>query len=574
MPTTATCSLTERSLLAKEAALASRVIHSQSFPREIFQWLSGREDFKACDSPLATPGLTASMNEILDPLLADARQRELKETRHAARWLAAVCRTAADHYGRLNLGIGQRILAASFLPLYRSLATGQLPEGLREARHRLAESLTLFALCDEVGNDLVQLLDPLNRRMDSPTTVLSNQFDIDLTVLAQVVRELLPKFDTIQRQFNDEGIEKLKQLDCQQTRPKTTDWAAPELLWKLAGELISQNSELVLPRTWIEIPVPWSSIADHWSKLSRLLNGQTAELSNAFDLAKPESKSRNEAREARTPACCKRASEETLALAAINELSSMLKPKAPTENLSAAVQPLPINLGTIAESSVADELAPYDLCNQRLGDESSSTVQLGQPAAKTPSTQTSISIAHLVIPKVLIAEIRSHNDPVFVKVISRQIAKCRTEERAISLVTMIVQPEGNNDHHNIRENGLALWQQRLVNWLADHPQIVEPHAFLTSEGELLLCLLDLERNETTTLVRNGLVEVLTGKRVDETDGSILAKVNVPARYHAGIASTSAPGSGFTAEQLIEPAVRCLSAASRHGKASIKSIEVF
>ncbi|MCA9182494.1 MAG: hypothetical protein KDA51_13605, partial [Planctomycetales bacterium] len=81
-------------------------------------------------------------------------------------------------------------------------------------------------------------------------------------------------------------------------------------------------------------------------------------------------------------------------------------------------------------------------------------------------------------------------------------------------------------------------------------------------------------NETTALVRHGLVEVLTGQHVDAVRGNVLAKVNVPARYHAGIASTSSPGAGFSPEQRIEPASRCLTAASVRGKASIKSIEVY
>lgn len=514
------------------------------------------------------------MNEILAPMLADARQRELKETRHAARWLAAICRSTADHFERLNLGTGPRILAASFLPLYRSLATSQLSEGLRESRLRLSETLTLLALCDEIGDDLVQLLDPLNRAMESPTTVLSKQFDIDLTCLAQIVREQLANFDTFQRQFSADGIEQLARFERKQAHSKTTEWAAPELLWKLAGELISQNSELVLPRTWIETPVPWNSIADHWNKLSLMLCGKAAGQSQPNDMAVTNTFGRNVATKARNPSASASHSDEAIALATLNELTSMLNSQAPTQQRSATARPMSFVLGEAPEIVDSEEMAVSHLASEMLADEPSVVARTDQSTAQSNREAMVSSGAPVVIPKVLIAEVRTHNDPVFVKVISRQIAKCRNEERAISLVSMIVQPEDSNDHHDIRENGLALWQQRLVNWLADHPQVVEPHAFLTCEGELLLCLLDLERNETTTLVRNGLVEVLTGKRVDESDGSVLAKVNVPARYHAGIASTSAPGSGFTAEQLIEPAVRCLSAASRHGKASIKSIEVF
>ncbi len=525
-----------------EAALASRIIRSEKLSRELFQWLAAPDQFAQCDVAHTDDSLTASMNDVLEPMLADAPQWEKREARHAAPWLGAVCREIAGHYQEMHLGVGPRLLAASILPLYRSLATGQLSEGLRESRLRLSETLTLLGLCHEVGSELVQLIDQLNRRMHAPNLILSTQFDLDLVMVAQIVREQWANFDTERLQFNSQATGELSRFDRQQSNSKIADWAAPELLWKLAGELISPNSELVLPRAWVETPVPWNSIADHWHKLSLALSGPTAPRkvpllgcldSDATDTHATDNQGAHRASIDRDGAPIR---DEAKAQAAIAELTELLE-----------------------TTSHADE---RDTEKRDIAPVKESDKPIATPAAT------------VVIPKILLAEIRTHNDPVFVNVIRRQIAKCRSEDRAVSLVSMVVLPEYDRDHHAVHENGLTLWQQRLVNWLADHPHVVEPYAFLTSEGELLLCVLDLERNETTSLVRHGLVEVLTGKRVDETQSSLLAKVNIPARYHAGIASTSSPGAGFTAEQLIEPAVRCLSAASRHGKASIKSIEVY
>ncbi len=47
-----------------------------------------------------------------------------------------------------------------------------------------------------------------------------------------------------------------------------------------------------------------------------------------------------------------------------------------------------------------------------------------------------------VIPKIIIAEVRSHNDPAFVSVVRRQLALCRTEERNMSLLAVKVAPDG------------------------------------------------------------------------------------------------------------------------------------
>jgi hypothetical protein len=572
-------SQTIQTLLPLEVALAARIIRAGKIPHELWQWLVAPATFAACKHRTADVELTVSLNEILAPMLADAHHWERQEARYAASWLGAISRTVAENCAQLRLGVGPRLLAASLLPLYRSLATGHLSEGFRESRTRLSELLSLLALCHEVGDELVQLLDPLNQRMDAPNLVLSTQFDLNLVVIAQVVREQLDKFDVQSQQFDSRGFGELVRLDKQQATPKIVDWAVPELLWKLSGELISQNSELVLPRCWIETPVPWSNISDHWNKLSMLLS-----------------------RRAAPPASPTEDVVATQTLAAIDDLRSLMNSPAPRQTAAAAglakeaiEQNRQIQLqkqaveedsqgreAAVPESSLAVGAQPAQATPTATTPPATNTNKTQaavQPAAEpvaepVAEVTTSAAPKPVVIPKVLIAEIRSHNDPVFVNVIRRQISKCRTEDRALALVSMVVLPEDGNEQHAVRENGLTLWQQRLVNWLADHPHVVEPHAFLTSEGELLLCLLDLERNEMTSLVRHGLVEVLTGQQVDDSEGSVLAKVNVPARYHAGIACTSSPGASFTAEQLIEPAVRCLSAASRHGKASIKSIEVF
>ncbi|MCA9134634.1 MAG: hypothetical protein KDA45_15810, partial [Planctomycetales bacterium] len=199
------------------------------------------------------------------------------------------------------------------------------------------------------------------------------------------------------------------------------------------------------------------------------------------------------------------------------------------------------------------------------------------PAAPWPATAAALPGPTTLNPKVLIAEIHTHNDPVFVNVVRRQIAVCRSEARALSLACIVVRPEDEADRLALcgsRDNGLALWQQKMVQWLAEHPQVVEPYAFLTTEGELVLCLLDLERSETTSLLRHGLLEVLLGRPVDDDSGTSLAKVSLPARYHAGIATSSSPGASLSPQQLIEAAVRCLTAARSLGKGSMKSIEVY
>lgn len=535
--------------LCLESAVACCIIRAGNLPAPLFPCLADIVGAQPCQGDgidrFRDACLTVVINEIIQPVQADASQTEQRKTRYSAQWLAVICRCAAKHYTQLQLGIGPRMLAASLLPLYRCLATGNLTEGLRQSQARLAELLSLLALCHEVGDELVEVLDARNRRMDSPDSILSTQFKLNLTCVAKLLCESASGFDPANQQFTSATAERLLRFDPTQPQTAIADWAAPSLLWKLSHGLISKNSELVLPRSWIDTPVPWNNVADHWQKLSHHLSHHpscepTTRPSTAAVVGMADS---DQAGRHSTAAGSSALGSSTTKIARTQPTRQ--RPTAATISLDC----LPV---------------------EEFGDEENTLATLEAISALI-KTNESISVD----PKVLIAEIHSHNDPIFVNVIRRQIAKCRAEDRAVSLVSMVVLPEDENDQHPIHENGLKRWQQKLVNWLAEHPQVVDPYAFLTNtDGELLLCLLDLERNETTALVRHGLVEVLTGQQVDTSSGNVLAKVNVPARYHAGIASTSSPGAGFSPEQLIEPAIRCLSAARAHGKASIKSIEVY
>lgn len=525
--------------LDTEVALAIRIIRKRCVPGALFQWLATPEKIGDCSDSMVDSAVTKSLNEIFAPLIIDARDWEKKEARYAARWIGAACVNVARNARQLDFGISTRLLSASLLPIYRSLASGELHEGLKQTRLRMSEVLCLVALVQEIGEDLVQLLDSGNRKMAAPSLIVNQQFGIDLTNIAATVLQFVSKFDTDSSTFDAESTETLRKLRLQGSLSSVEEWASPELLWGLSGELISKSSELVLPRSWVPVPVPWASISDHWHTLAHLLSASSAITRAANDATAGE----------------------------LDHASPVTQAKQTLANVSPESQDARESLTQAASTSTARDTRSESpsLASNENSDSEESVV------AKPTAAQEAYVLPPL--PKVLIAEIRSHNDPAFVNVVRRQIAKCRADSRAISLVSIMVLPEDQNDHHEVRENGLTLWQQKLVNWLADHPQIIEPYAFLTSEGELILCVLDIERNEATSLIRHGLIEVLTGKHVEDSS-AVLAKVVVPARYHAGIASTSSPGAAFTPEQLIEPAVRCLSAATRQGKASIKSIEVY
>ena len=237
----------------------------------------------------------------------------------------------------------------------------------------------------------------------------------------------------------------------------------------------------------------------------------------------------------------------------------------------------PTNVRETGPASTASSSSPSGDLDNEPGFAQANSERLQSSGESEPSNMESTAIMEAVVAKVLMGEVNSHNDPAFISLVGRQLATCRSDDRSVSLLAIRVEPESEQDRSHLqgcRDDGLALWQQRLVNWLVDHPEVRDPYAFICANGELILCLMDIERNTATSLLRQGLIEVLTGTPVLDDSLSLLARVPVPARYHAGIASVSCPSAAFSSEQLISAAYRCLEAAQRHGRAAIKSIEVY
>lgn len=560
-------------------AVALRLVRSGAVPRRFFAWLAEPTTNLAVPARWSHTQLTESLAAILNPVLEDASRQEQKQIESAPQWLGAISAFMAEQHSGTG-GYCMRLLAASLLPLYRTLATGKLHEGFQATQARLAENLTLVGLCAELGTDFRELLETKLAVNGAPVAVLRDEVSLDVAAIGQTVLQAVRAYDATADQFACETLEGL--LDGP-SEPTTTiaDWAEPDLLWRLAGELIAKKSEMVLPRPWVDVPVPWSKIADHWNRLEHTLTNVrdaqptppgAAESSTgrSTPIASSSSPSVNGSADADIAATLERIAQ------AVDQEVSARAPQPANSSRGGFVGSPQLdsiddsNAETDIESNVTDKLQT----NSETNSETNLEIAV-EPSAPIPR-EAQVARPQC-LPKVILAEIRSHNDPLFVNVIRRRLATCRTEERTLSLSHIVVMPDDELQQGEVsalRDNGLTLWQQKLVNWLADHPHVHDPYAFLTSTGELILCVLDLERNEMTTILRQGLVEVLTGKQLEEAGDLSLAKVNIPARFHAGIAATSSPGASMMAEQLIEPAIRCLTAAQRHGRASIKSIEVY
>lgn len=496
-------------LLIPEAALASRLMRNSAIPVELFRWLAAPQRTMLVPSPdvklderqaantvdpkldihpfepdLAgeTHRLMACIDDLIQPMRESATKWEKEQTVEAAFALAHLSQCIFEHCDQLHLEFTERLLATCWLPLYRSIATGELADGFEQSRFRFTETLCLLGLCDELGNEIRDLLEFSRSKDLSPHTSVVEQLSVDLVAQGFLVRGIAAGLDIDSRSLNTEAREFLKNacpIDVRRGSEQIPDWAHPEALWHLAGEFLSSNKCMFLPRSWIEDAIPWSSIAEHWEKLWKLLNpSQTS----------------------------------------------------------------------------ADDVSQADA---------------DKPTAFTNRKE------ELVLPKVLIAEINTPNDPAFVKLTKRQLATGRSEGRCVCLASTIVVPDNAKSRKALcgsRKSGIRPWQQKLVDVFADHPDLEDPYAFITSEGELLLCMLDIERVDVTNLIRKSMEMIFEKANATIAGASVLHQP--PARYYSGVASVSSPNAGMAPEQLIEAACRCLSAASSQSSTLIKSIEVF
>lgn len=552
----------ENEILAAEHALAKRFLRSRFVPLEVWRWLAGA-DPDAARVPWPAPPEVARLLSSLGGTLSRERNAHAQvRTSSDLAWTAGLMHFIHQTVPERALASQHRMLACCVLPLYRGLAGAEAPEVLAAVRRQLADALALSALIREFQPELTELLAAAIAEDKTPYDLLDAALGVDLEQVAQC---LLVAGHGWSGRDPDELNDLVSRPIALERRP---NWAAREILWRLAGELLANHTQFVVPREWVQVPVPWDEASRHWCELAAALEqdqrpdrqtppGMPAE---SLAISQPEQRSR----------------EVAVSSPGTNgELPAELPAEPPLEDMDEVTR---LKL----EIEIADSIDAL-VQSTRLA------TQMGGGSGDSQDGFHGGADDDFVVPRVIIAEIRSHNDPAFVAVVRRQLAICRSDERSVSLVAARVQPDedsassvsevipedqASEAQPALQSLGLAAWQQKLVHWMAEHPEVNDPYAFVSGNGELILCLMDVERNTATMLLRQGLVKVLTGQTIVADTSASLARVQIPARFHSGIASVSAPAASFEPEQLIEATYRCLAAAQRHGKASIKSIEVF
>ncbi len=548
-------------MLSNDQGLALRIIREQRIPQAYWQWLGGA--FQTSIEPVAhwvDPEVSKAVNEVLEPSLAVANAWERQQCRQAEHWIASILGFCSGRSAELGVTPVPTMFAVGLLPLYRSLAVGNLNEGVEQVRHRLAECLALIGIVELLGDPCVELIDQRST-VESPYALLSRAFNVQLQTVANLARKFSGLFEPEHNDFHESINDCIQLAVGNSSRHSPAEWADPQTLWKIAEELIARKAEIVLPRPWAEVPIVWSKISDHWTTLAHRLNHPSGKLL-AVDLHRHATHSE--------PVGHIVASNEDVIAGSLNDVGGAAGLVSEEEVMSRMIDDVVAMQADFAESmppEVVDDDEPI------VTESSEATFRAHRPANAGPVPAPNYEpIDSQVHSKIAIVEIHSKSDPVFVNLIRRQIASARSDDRTVCLMSLLVEREiADAGGLASRERGLLLWQDRLVNWLANSPDVHDPLAFTTVEGQLVLAMMDIERTLATNLLRDGLSETL-GER--SGDGEDVGKSHIPSKYFVGIGSVTSPNANFAAEQLIDATWRCLSAAQTQGKSTIKSIEVF
>lgn len=556
----------EIEVLDNHAALASRLIRTKPAWQSYFRWFN-RPGMRHEPTQAPSAAVKDLFDSLIGPLLVDSDRATQREAEMASAWLGAICEYLAGRHRSPGNQFLMRQIAASLLPLYRTLATGRLQEGLSQTRHRLGETLVLVGLNEIL--QLMRLFEIQATPQNSPHRVVGENLKIDPSNVFYLICRAIEGYNQAKDSFNQDATKLLSEFRAGDTplSYQIPEWSATQLLWVLSNELTSSRSELVLPRSWLDVPVPWSKISAHWIELEAALCNIKSE---------PERQSRSAATRVEADTRNVPAREQEHASTPVVDVASAANTA--LQQAEAIVDATQSGLDGLQAMDVIDQVIEQELYRKSQPMRNSALNKaVGATAANRNATAGSSASKRDTLPiaKVIIGEISNHNDPAFANVVRRQVAMCKQEDRSICLSMILVTAEDQRENQNLsapHDNGLNRWQQKLVNWICDHPELKQPSAFLTREGQLILVVMDSERNAMTRILRQGLVEILTGQKDDGRND--LTKVTIPAKFHAGIASITSPGASFEFEELISSSHRCFTAAQRLGSASIKSIEVF
>jgi hypothetical protein len=419
--------------------------------------------------------------------------------------------------GFISKSLTVRCLASLYFP--SNLATWT--ELINQAVFDGLEALLVTEIDRLVGGDLIGYLD--------------QQVDINVSIQNAIERDFQFSLNAITTRV----IEAF-QLDWL-TPPQNSN---PDLIWPVIYQWVSGEEAIVIPSSVNCHRIDWKQITE--------LNGRVIESINTT-----QAKNASADSEPFSPVNLTQPSSDNTPVAEKSK-NSIQVPATLTQG-SGPSNPPPASSSTQKNRTEQSQKSTYDtpLSNQyeqtiKATELFSDASQSGKKSLKSNSQG---------------CDIRSANDPQLAKLLEQLIDDCRAAQGMLSLLRIRAV---SNETGEVIQNGVS----KLLEWQAIAYKTLKLSctspfgaAFLNSDGDFSIVFQDLDRIQTSRLVRSTILpqefNVAKSSRTSERCGIV-----------CGVATVSRPSRAFLFDQLAEAAERCLQGAMLQGCGSIKSLEVF
>lgn len=284
-----TSTLNSSSTLSAESALAARTLRLAKEELKTWAWLSNpRMDMLGADLASSPCPVGDSIDQLIEPLLEGASEWSARRAKPTSAVLPKMLSDIRYSVPSLEEPVRNRLTAMVVLPVYRSLGTAELDDGFDEMRRRCMEAQILLKLVALLGSDLSERINDAQKTDLSPYCILKRDLEIDLSRISDIVARTIGGYDPDSDDFDSFATSTYEDPGQGRAIP---DWACPDLLWRLAGQLDSSASNLTLPRQWVNTPIPWQSVDKHWKELSQRMRsaGVGTELDKTDGASRPES---------------------------------------------------------------------------------------------------------------------------------------------------------------------------------------------------------------------------------------------------------------------------------------------
>ncbi|HBE69181.1 MAG TPA: hypothetical protein DDW52_13615 [Planctomycetaceae bacterium] len=550
-------------LLPAEFALALRIHREEVIAPELLHWL--RNPNRGPRYAGTKSEVSAAVEELLGPITKNSDKWESGELRDASVWFGFAIEQVFGYVPDQPeaVAIFRRLVLSSLLPLYRALATGELSLSFTASRVRLSETLTIAAAANVLGAPFIELLLDGDRKRLCPDETVLEHLDLDVSGLAAVAEELAKsaahETEADSSWLTNESIDAYI--------PDRPEWASPTLLWKLAGEVTNQRAVTLLPRSWADVALPWQKVTAHWRKLESIFDRvRDDQSSRAKGPSSPLDNSVAGRPADATAAQSNAPDSESIAADTVAQERGVESIEACLDTASANVDELSSTYSDRGASNVTPNepthsAEPVD--RGRIGD---------HDADAHSNTSQDSEDEGLPAGSVSAAEIHGHNDPIFVGAVNRLIGICRKQGRDVALATVSVKPDSDppGPVFSLGDDGLPRWQGRLIEAISTSPEIDEVACYVSNKSELLITLLDADRNEAAQAVRECVQESLS----PTARYNSLATIDVPAKFFIAVAACNRPGPQVTAQDLIAPCRDIFDAIVQRGNTAVKSKEVY